>query len=69
MVELFKYSDAESKLAKKIYKLLEKHVIAECGEFDNDYALHNTNVTELVQDLICNCRHQIEFSKQVKSYR
>lgn len=68
-MELFKYSDKESKLAKKIYKLLENHIVSECGEFDHDYALHNTNVTELVQDLICNARNQIQFSNQVKSYR
>jgi len=68
MVELFKYSEKEDRLRMKIYKLLEEHVISECGEFDADYALHNTDVTDLVQDLICNCRHQIEFSKQVKAY-
>jgi hypothetical protein len=69
-MELFSYSKKESVLAKKIYALLEKHVRSETdGEFTHDYALHNTDVTELVQDLICNCRNQIQWENQCKTYR
>lgn len=68
-MELFSYSEKESKLAQKVYKLLENYIVSECGEFDTSYATQNTNVTELVQHLIVNARNQIEFSKQIKTYK
>lgn len=58
----------ELKVCKKIYKILEKHIVAECGEFDNSYALQNTNVTDLTMDIIQQIRNQIEFQKQIKEF-
>ena len=59
-------TNAESKLCKKIYGLLEKHIISICGEFDNSYSCQNTNVTELTMDIIQQVRNQIEFQEQMK---
>ena len=62
-----KLTEKELKLCKKVWKMLEKHIVSECGNFDDSYAYQNTNVTELTHGIIQQVRNQIQFQKQMKS--